>query len=229
MLEYDKNDLIILLRKMDNSNYSDWTKFDLKQTVKRFFKFLRGEGFVKDIRISERKVRKKLPQTILTEDEVVRIIENANNIRDKLIISLLYELGLRLHELLNLRTKDIVLGKEYGWVIVHGKTGMRRLLTVSSIPYLKAWLNAHPDLRPDNYLIVTWDNRKMSRNNLIKIVRELSKKAGTNKRVTPYTFRHSRATFLARVLTEQQLKSSLDGLRIVRCCRLCSFIWKRFG
>ncbi|MDO1630856.1 tyrosine-type recombinase/integrase, partial [Escherichia coli] len=44
---------------------------------------------------------------VLTNAEVKKLLEEANNIRDKFLIQLLYETGLRLGEVLSLRIDDI--------------------------------------------------------------------------------------------------------------------------
>lgn len=41
---------------------------------------------------------------------------------------------------------------------------------------------------------------------LAKVIRESQKRAGIKKKVSPYLLRHSRLTFLAKILTEQELK-----------------------
>jgi integrase len=60
-----------------------------------------------------------------------------------------YDLSCRPHELLDLRIKDILFkitndGKQYAEVLVNGKTGSRPLPLINSIPYVKDWLESHP-------------------------------------------------------------------------------------
>ncbi|MCM1988023.1 tyrosine-type recombinase/integrase [Methanococcoides seepicolus] len=95
----------------------------------------------------------KLPEELLTEDEVKQMIDVANHPRDKTIVAVLYDSGCRISELGNLKFKHIQFD-QYGAVItVDGKTGMRRVRLISSVPYLSAWIAIHPDNdNPDAYL-----------------------------------------------------------------------------
>lgn len=69
----------------------------------------------------------------------------AEHIRDKALVSLLYESGFRIGELLSLMIKNIEFD-EYGArvLIPEGKTDMRKIRLVSSIPYLANWVENHP-------------------------------------------------------------------------------------
>jgi integrase/recombinase XerD len=81
------------------------------------------------------------------------MIENATNLRDKAFISTLYESGCRIGELLPIKLRSVVFD-EYGAVlIVDGKTGMRRIRLISSVPLLANWISNHPfKNNPDAFL-----------------------------------------------------------------------------
>ena len=56
--------------------------------------------------------------------------------------------GCRPHEILNIRMKDVVFktaagNHQYAEVIVNGKTS-RHIPLINSLPYLKDWLDEHP-------------------------------------------------------------------------------------
>ena len=87
----------------------------------------------------------KSPNDILTKDEILKLIDTAENTRDKALIALLYDAAARPSEILNLRIKDVKLNKSYGEIFVNGKTGMRRIPIIFSIPYLSKWINSHPE------------------------------------------------------------------------------------
>ncbi|MGC8993727.1 MAG: tyrosine-type recombinase/integrase, partial [Candidatus Aenigmatarchaeota archaeon] len=152
----------------------------------------------------------KLPQ-VLTMEEINKMIEVCDNLRDKALISVLYESGCRASEILDLKIKDLEFDEYGGVLIVRGKTGSRRIRLISSIPALKEWLNVHPRKNDPNASLFC----SLAKNNkgspldvcgLHFIVKEIAKKAGINKRVYPHLFRHTRATHLAKYLTEQELK-----------------------
>jgi hypothetical protein len=56
--------------------------------------------------------------------------------------------GCRPHEILSLRIKDVVFKTsgniQYAEVLVNGKTGSRHIPLINSIPYIKDWLDQHP-------------------------------------------------------------------------------------
>jgi integrase/recombinase XerD len=107
---------------------------------------------------------------------------------------------------------------EYGAVlIVFGKTGMRRLRLINAASDLKAWKNAHPfKYDPDAPLWVSTKNTgRNSKPNAIsyvaisEIIKNVARQVGIKKRMYPYNFRHSRATFLSKYLTDAELKNLL--------------------
>ena len=66
--------------------------------------------------------------------------------------------GLQPHEILGLRIKDIVFkmanDRQYAEVLVNGKTGSRCVPLINSIPYVKDWIDVHPQrTNPNAYLI----------------------------------------------------------------------------
>jgi len=154
----------------------------------------------------------KSPNDILTQDEILAMIDAAENPRDKALIALLYDSGARPSEILNLKLKDIKLNKTHGEIFVNGKTGMRRIPIVFSVPYLIKWLNAHPAKNdPEAKLFPKLKHGRGGENftsdGLDGLVKRLARKAGIRKRVTPYLFRHSRLTELANILRDSQLKA----------------------
>lgn len=51
---------------------------------------------------------KKLPEELLTEEDVTKLIEAAQHPRDKALVFLLYESGCRIGELLNVKIKNVL-------------------------------------------------------------------------------------------------------------------------
>jgi integrase len=224
---------IILLRKINKS-------YDLNNLshveIDQFFFFLKGSQdlasdtkldywnmfriFVKwmnpKIDLSEYKLqckkKRKFPEEILEIDEVKKIILSAKSIRDRAILSLLYDLGCRPGELLNLKIKDLTFNKNGLTVSLDGKTGMRRIpviTTLNSVRFLKEWLLIHENEKdPESFLFYSNNNKNkyFSITRFNQIVQEYAKTVGITKHVNSYIFRHSRATHLAQHLTEAQMK-----------------------
>jgi len=212
----NKEDIIELVSKIEaNKNWSDSTKEECKITLRKFFKWLRNaEDYpqeVKWIKISKKKHNNKLPEEILTKEEIEKLANATHNLRDKAFILTLYETGCRIGELLPLRTKSIQFD-EYGIVlIVNGKTGSRRVRLIEYAKDLTNWLDIHPLKRdPEAFVWINLGNKgrlELLRYNTVNyLLKYLAKKVGITKRVNPHSFRHARATHLANKLTEQQLK-----------------------
>jgi site-specific recombinase XerD len=211
-----RQDIETVVQQVELASYSEWTKQSYRVTLKKFYQWLRGEEHYPDevrwISTSMRRGRGSLmPEELLTEQDIQKLIEVSEHPRDKAFVSTLYESGCRIGELASIQLKHVTFD-EYGAVIlVDGKTGRRRLRLIASTPYLAVWLNNHPQKDdPDAPLWVTigtrHKNKHMSYQSMSSLLRKLAKKAGIRKRVNPHTFRHSRATHLSTHLTEAQMK-----------------------
>jgi len=79
-------------------------------------------------------------------DELLTIIEYEPELRNKAIITLLWDLDARNHEITALRIKDIILNGQYGEGTIpsNTKTGGGPILLTSSFTYVRDWLNNHP-------------------------------------------------------------------------------------
>lgn len=158
-------------------------------------------------RIKMPKKERKLPE-VLTKDEVKSLIEGSDNVKSRLIISLLYSSGLRVSELVNLKIDDLNFEEGTGWVR-HGKGGKDRLIGVSSklIEELRDYLDVKG---ADNKYIFSKD-KALSTRNIQKIIKGVGMRAGINKKVTPHTLRHSFATHLLEQGTDIRTIQAMLG------------------
>lgn len=215
-------DIKEIIEKLEGEDYSEWTKHDIKAILKKFYKFVRGtEDYppeVSWIRVKKPK-NNKLPEDLLTEEDIKKLIDACLNARDRALIALLYESGARIEELLNLKIKDITFD-EFGAIVLFevGKTGARRIRVIDSVPYLSAWLEIHPFR--NNREMYLWVNigqpkygKPMDYGAVRELLKDIAKRAGVDKRVNPHNFRHSRATFLSQYLTEPQLNEYLGWVQ----------------
>ena len=193
-------------------DYGVWTKSKFKGVTKKFFKWLRfGDEYlsrddypdeVKWIRVHvKRKDEPKISRTdILDENEIEKLIEAADQPRDKAFVSMLSDCGARIGEIGNLRIKDVYRDEFSFLVHLRGKTGEREDAVVYSNSYVAQWLNCHP-LKNDREAPL-WVNlnkgkyryKQVKYAGFRKLCKELFQKAGINKRFNPHIFRHSRVT-----------------------------------
>jgi len=205
-------DIKALVCTIEKTSYAEHTKRDLKIILKKFYRWLRGtEEYPPEVRWIKTNIKRnknKLPEDMLTEDEIEKLINAAEHPRDKALIAVLYESGCRIGELASLKLKNINFDEYGAQLLVNGKTGARRIRIISSVPYLSEWINRHP-LKNDPEAPI-WINR-INENKAIEyaaiknILLCLKKKAGIKKKVNPHNFRHSRASYLANHLTEAQM------------------------
>lgn len=153
--EANKEDIRRLCSIINNFNLKEWTKHDYMVVIKRFYKWLREEegqeldrrqypNEVKWIIVKTRKFRHKFPKELLSIDDVKKLADCSNNLRDRCLVLLCYETGARISELLGLTIKDIEFDKYGALVNLFGKTGARKVRVIASAPAISNWLLEHP-------------------------------------------------------------------------------------
>jgi integrase/ribosomal protein L40E len=151
----------------------------------------------------------KLPEQILTKEEIELLASKASNLRDKALVLVLYESGCRVSELLNMKIKDVAFDQYGCHVLVSGKTGWRRVRIIEYSKDFLNWLDSHP-LKNDQeaYVWVSLENfrKVISPNAVNSLLKRLARIAGILKPVHPHAFRHARATHLAKQLPEAVMK-----------------------
>jgi site-specific recombinase XerD len=179
-----------------------------------FFKWLRkSEEYTEEVKWIKPRLKngKKLPEEILTIEEVTKIAEAAENPRDRAFVLVLYESGCRIGELLPLKMKNVQFDENGAILLVNGKTGRRRVRIIVSSSALANWLEHHPfKNNPEAFVWIVMGTRNrygmMSYAAIAEMLRKLAQRAGINKKVNPHAFRHARATHLASYFTEAQMK-----------------------
>ena len=151
------------------------------------------------------KQKRILPDT-LSFDEIESIIAQIDlskpeGGRNKAILETLYSCGLRVTELVNLRISCLHL--DIGFVRVIGKGDKERLVPIGSdaIKYINIYRNdirVHIGIKPgqEDFLFLNRRGSKLTRVMIFIMLKDLAKKAGIIKSISPHTFRHSFATHL---------------------------------
>lgn len=210
-----------LLADVEDSDYAPDTKLEVRKTLKGFYKWF-GDGKYKEtvawVKTTRSRNNDKLPESLITEAEVRRMIEAASHPRDRAVVSVLWETGARVGEFLTLQVKHVQFDDVGTRLTMKGKTGMRRILLIDSTPYLAEWLASHPKRgRPDTSLWVgigtVGRDEPLQYAALRKLLAHLAEQAGVKKGSNPHNFRHSRATALAKHLTEAQMDQYFGWVR----------------
>jgi integrase/recombinase XerD len=176
--------------------------------VRSFYKYCIIENIVKKdptVLLETPKLQRKLPD-VLSFEEIESIIaqidlSKAEGARNKAILETMYSCGLRVTELVNLRLSCLYL--DVNFIRVIGKGDKERLVPIgeSAIKYINIYRNdvrVHMTVRSGNEDILFLNRRgaKLSRVMIFLILKDLAKKAGITKNISPHTFRHSFATHL---------------------------------
>lgn len=157
--------------------------------LKFFYGEVLGSNVCDNIRRPKRE--KHLP-TVLSGQEIKRIINSANNTKHRLVLSCLYGMGLRVSEIVDLRVEN--LDFERGMAKVSGKGGKERYVMIPK--KLETDLEKYIELGGLEDYLFPGRKGKYSIKSVQKIFEYASKKAGIKKNVSCHTMRHSFATHL---------------------------------
>ena len=161
------------LRKQDNDDpMHRWIgTYNLYLTVlSRFFKWLcnptrlepnqrqKPEMLQNIPKLKRKEVSIYKPTDLWTLEDDLLFLKWCPNKRDRCYLAISRDLSARPHEILDLQIKDIIFkqagNKQYAEVLVNGKTGTRHLPLIDSLPYVKDWLDQHPQRNnPNAYFI----------------------------------------------------------------------------
>ncbi len=200
-------------------------------SLRSFFKYLHNEEIVKInpfSLISSPKKEKRLPKFLYNED--IEKIFNVPNIntnlgkRDFLILELLYDTGIRVSELVNIKLSDINLNDKS--IKILGKGNKERIVlfgTYAEIAlenYLNDGRNKLLNGKNNEYLILNAKGNNITTRGIRMIIDKIIKQACLNTHISPHTLRHTFATHLLEngsdLLTVKELlgHSSLSSTQI---------------
>jgi integrase len=189
---------------------SQWTVNGDIIALRKFYGWLiPGNDLFTGIKI--RQPKNYLPvEQLITPDDVKKLIGACKSQRDRAIIMLLWDSGCRLNEVLS-RNIDHIQSDEYGaTMIVKGKTGMRKVRLIDSLPDVRLWLNQHPlknnheaplfvtERRYDLKEAKVTVERRIEDRTVQNMLNTVANLAGLNKNVHPHALRHGRLTMFVR-------------------------------
>lgn len=158
------------------------------------FYYEKVAGLDKQLYYLERpKKSRELPK-VLSETEVLAILESIQNLKHKSIIATIYSAGLRRSELINLRKQDIFFDRKL--IFIRGAKGKKDRTSILA-DSLAVTLNRYlQEFKPNYWLFEGVNRNQYSATSIAKILQRGARKAGIEKKVTPHMLRHSFATHL---------------------------------
>lgn len=179
----------------------------IQSSLRAYFGFLVGERHLQadpSERMEAPRTWERLPQVLAVED-VSRLIEagdeeHALYWRDRAILEVLYGAGLRVSELVTLRTADADLDE--GLCLVFGKGAKERMVPMggAAVGAVRKYLfETRPRIergRGEPTLFLNARGGSLSRMAVWNLVKKHAKRAALTVKVSPHTLRHSFATHL---------------------------------
>lgn len=178
--------------------------------LRSFFDYLIFEEYRKtnptDL-IEAPKIGRKLPDT-LSESEINQLINSidlsqSQGERNRAIIETMYSCGLRVSEIVSLKISDLFF--EEGFIRVIGKGDKQRFVPIHItsqeyiLSYCKLYRNKlKPQKGSEDIVFLNRHGKKLTRQMIFIILKELAIKITLSKKISPHTLRHSFATHLLK-------------------------------
>ena len=214
ILESDTEDLERYLKYI--KNLESTTVAHKITSIKSYFNYNIKRGIVSvnpADKVSRPKLTKHLPE-YLTEEEVGKLLDvevkSPYDYRNKTILELLYSSGIRISELVNIKTPNY--DSEECLIRIMGKGSKERIVPLGdyAINIMNDYMNNYRPLinkKHTDYIFINNRGDKISRQFIFKVIKKEALKKGIKKDISPHTLRHTFATHL--------LKNGAD-LRIIQ-------------
>lgn len=152
----------------------------------------------------------RLP-TVLSKEEVKKILSATDNLKHRCMLQLLYAGGLRIGEVINLKLTDVK--SDRNLVLIRGGKGKKDRTTVLSQKLLESLRHYYKEYKPKEWLFEGQFGGQYTADSLRNVFQACRKKAGVKTSATPHTLRHSFATHLLEQGTDLRYIQTLLGHR----------------
>ncbi len=204
--EIKTSDVRDYLDFLATSGKSTSTLNTIYSALKFYFETIMKRSFF--VSIPRSKNKKRLP-TVLSKQEINRMLEITTNPKHNCIISMLYGCGLRVSELVNIKMIDIDLDRKM-LRVYRGKGDKDRYVMLPG--KLFSILSAQEKIKEkDDYLFTNGRNVRLTTRSIDKIVKKSADLAGVSKKVSSHMLRHSFATHLLEDGTDIRYIQELLG------------------
>lgn len=197
--------------------YSPATISDFKKVLKKFQMYLHdGEipRFWRDIHSEKIGPRYSKPSDMITYVELQTLLEACRNKRDKALISLLWDSGIRASELLLLKVKDFQRSKDQLYASLNIDIGSKNyknrgvVLIGDSVVLVDEWIK-EKKREPEDFLFIGIGKenagKPLNYDDLSAILKKVRARSGLKKKIAPHLFRHTAATRWATEIPPQVL------------------------
>ena len=203
-----ERDIRNFLDDLDKRGYSLATKSRKIASAKSFFNFLKSEGIIHNNLMEEVRQPRSgqvLPKALSIEEVDLLLNfksekQSTEDLRDGVMVELMYAAGLRVSELVGLNVRDVDL--DVGSVRTIGKGYKERIIPIyeTAVEYISEYVTIirpiHSQSQKQEALFLNRRGSRLTRQAVWLRLRKLAITVGISDKITPHMLRHSFATHL---------------------------------
>lgn len=200
----------------EKSNCNSVTIDNLRRVLSSFFSWLEDEDYI--IKSPVRRIHRiKTAQTVketFTDENIEKMRDECNNVRNLALIELLISTGIRVGELVNLNISDINFEERSCIVLGKGNKQREVYFDARTKIHLLQYLNSRSDEEEALFVSMKKPNQRLSISGIELIIRKLGVESEINK-VHPHKFRRTLATMaIDKGMPIEQVQKLLGHVKI---------------
>lgn len=210
----------LLFRLRHDYDLSNGTLRNYRKALRKFFDH-RGCDWSDDITVGAPEDRTVDPDELLTNEEIDELLDAADTPRDKALIALMADTGLRISAIASLRIRDVDLQGQTAFISINEEANVKdasgRMPLTWSEGYLASWLDVHPRRSEPDVAVIHkrsgWrtdpdDDGAMSYQYLTRRVKAIAEDAGIERdRVATHNFRKTAISrWIREGMSEQAIR-----------------------
>jgi integrase/recombinase XerD len=212
-----------LLYLVDKKKVSQSYQNQAINAIKFYYEQVMGRP-TKQYYLQRPKHESRLP-SVLSEEEVLRILKKVDNLKHRTVLSVIYSAGLRVGEAVNLKITDIDSGRNL--IRIQQGKGKKDRMSLLSPNILKMLRGYFREYHPKIWLFEGQSGGQYSAGSIQAVFRKAKVAAGIKKDATVHTLRHSFATHLLERGTDLRYIQELLGHQSSRTTEIYTHVTEK--
>lgn len=177
------------------NNCGKTTVDNIRRNISSFFSWLEEEDYIlkSPMRRIHKIKTKKTVKNIISDEEIERLRDSCDNIRDTAMVDLLYSTGIRVGELVRLNREDINFSERECVVFGKGDKERRVYFDAKAKIHLEEYLQSRTDTNPALFVTLDQPYDRLKISGVEIRLRQLGRKLKIEK-IHPHKFRRTMAT-----------------------------------